>query len=222
MRLIAAPHLRRLLLALLLVTGAATAQEEVHEPFAGLSIEPAGRQLFDVSTGVTKLPDGGVIIDRATGVSVNAAEIEYLPGDYVTAVTVSVDGEFGTVTASSLRIDLADGVLEADGPLELTRGGLSVKAGALTYHGERAVALFEGGVEGSTPRFSADRLLLDALSGDVLLDGEYEYADGLFVMESPTGGGQLALVFTLLEGEPAYDAATEVSAEILERFKGLL
>lgn len=188
-------------------------------PFAGLTIKPAGRQLFDVTTGITNLPDGGSITDRATGVTVTAAEIEYLPGDYVTAAGVNVTGEFGQVEAGELRIDLKAGTLAVEGPLKLTREGLSVTAGSLTFDAGAGIAIFEAGVTGSGPDFRTDRLLLDTRTGDALLSGEYEYHDTLFVMESPLGGGLLELRFAPRDGEPAYEVATEVSEALLARLK---
>lgn len=191
-------------------------------PFAALTVTPSGRQQYDITTGVTLLPDGGTITDQSTGVELMADEIEYLPGEFVKATDAQVDGDFGVVRAATLEIDLESGVLRANGSLALEREGLSIRAATLLYDANRHVAVFGGGVRSEGPNFEADRLFLDVLSGDALLDGRYEYEDVLFTMRSPEAGGQLELRFGLRDGEPVYDAATEVSPELLSRFAGLL
>ncbi len=211
---------RALLPALLLVLASAAAYAA--QPFAALTVTPTGRQQFDIATGITELPDGGVITDQATGVELQAGYIEYLAGVFVTADDARVHGEFGVVSAETLHIDLQTGVLSANGGLSLQREGLTINAGSLVYYGDRQVAVFDGGVEASGPAFEADRLYLDVATGDVLLVGRYVFQDSLFTMTSPEAGGQLELRMVLRDGEPTYDAATEVRPELLRRFEGLL
>ena len=191
-------------------------------PFAALTVTPAGRQTFDISTGVTTLPDGGTITDQETGVTLKAAAITYLDGVYIDASAVSVAGSFGSVVADAVRIDLVEGVLTAEGSLALERDGLTVTAGTLRYDALMQVAVFDGGVTGTQPGFETDRLLLDARTGDVLLDGHYRYQGELFTMSSPEEGGRLELRFQLIDGHASYDAATEVRPDLLERFAAFL
>lgn len=205
-------------LVLLLVLPAATGAE----PFASLTVTPTGRQQFDIATGVTSLPDGGIITDQTTGVQLRAGHIEYLAGVFVQAAGAQVNGDFGQVSAESLRLDLEAGVLNANGGISLVREGLTISAGSLVYYANRQVAVFSGGVEASGPAFQADQLYLDAVTGDVLLVGQYSYQDTLFTMTSPEAGGQLELRMVVRDGQPVYDAATEVRPELLARFEGLL
>lgn len=205
-------------LALLLTLPAAFGAE----PFASLTVTPTGRQEFDIATGVTSLPDGGVITDQTTGVQLRAGYIEYLAGVFVQAAGAQVNGEFGLVSAEALRLDLEAGVLNADGGISLVRDGLTINAGSLVYYANRQVAVFSGGVVASGPAFQADQLYLDAVTGDVLLVGQYSFQDSLFTMTSPESGGQLELRMVLRDGQPVYDAATEVRPELLARFEGLL
>lgn len=205
--------LSAVLAAMLVATAVAAA------PFAALTVTPAGTQQYDMTTGITTLPDGGSIVDQDTGVALEAQRIVYLAGVYVEAWGVRVAGTFGEVDAEELRIDLVAGVLTATGGLSLTREALTVNAAELTYHAAGQVAVFAGGVTGSNPRFQSERVLLDVASGDVLLDGEYTFEGGVFALQSPEGGGVLALRLVVKEaGEAAYDAATEPAPELLERF----
>ncbi len=206
--------LRLTLLAALLISTAGSAQK----PFAALTVEAKGRQQYDITTGVTTMPDGGVITDQSTGVYLEATSIVYLAGAYVKATGASVEGSFGRVTAASLHLDLTTGVLSAEGELRLVREGLLVSAGTLSYDASSDVAEFSGGVASSEPEFRAERVLLDVRSGDVLLTGEYDFRDTLFTLVSPEGGGRLELRFVVVDGVAMYDAATDVRPELLERF----
>ncbi len=192
------------------------------DPFAALTVTAHGRQQYDIATGVTVMPDGGTITDLTTGVSLVAAHVEYLAGSYVKARLATVDGDFGRVSAAQLHVDLKAGVLEASGDLSLARDGMTVTAASLRYDSRSQVAVFTGGVHATDPAFQADRLLLDVISGDVLLDGRYVFQGDLFTMTSPEGGGQLELRYVMAEGGPTYDAATEVRPELLKRFEGYL
>lgn len=209
---------RRALLAALLIVTLFPSVGFAQKPFAALTVEANGRQQYDLTTGVTTMPDGGVITDLSTGVHLEARSIVYLAGAYVEATGASVEGSFGRVTAGSLHLDLVSGVLSAAGELQLVREGLLVTAGALNYDASIEVAEFSGGVTSLEPEFRADRVLLDVRSGDVLLTGEYDFHDTLFTLVSPEGGGRLELRFVMVDGVARYDVATEVRPELLERF----
>lgn len=187
-------------------------------PFAALTVTPAGPQQYDISTGVTTLPGGGTIVDKETGVSLEAKTITYLDGSYIDARNASVSGSFGTLTAGAIHIDVTTGMLTASGNLSLARGALTLSAAKLSYDANRRVADFSGPVTGTSPDFRADRVLLDAVSGNVLLLGEYRYEGGAFTLRAPKGGGRLELSLHQVDGGPVYDATTEISPELLARF----
>src|SRR5690606_7001940 len=126
---------------------------------------------------------------RDTGVSLEAAHISYLDGSFIEATEVRVEGAFGRLTADVVRIEMADSLLTASGNLRLEREGLSVTAAGLSYYALSAIAVFDGGVVGTEPPFDSERVLLDVVSGDVLLVGNYSFTSGLFTMTSPTEGG---------------------------------
>ncbi len=203
---------------LLLLVGTAIA----NAPFAALAVTAFGKQVYDITTGVTSLPEGGTITDQDTGVSLEAKRIEYRAQDFVKAWGVSLDGTFGRVAADTLDIDLAAGLLTASGGLRLERDALSVDAFTLQFDANSQIAVFGGGVRSTEPNFVADRVLLDVVNGDVLLDGEYLYEGGVFAMRSPEGGGILALKLVVQDGVSSYDAATEMTPEMLARFVGYL
>lgn len=225
-------RVRRLIIAFLtcLLASAATSQgeekppqqESVGEAFAALVITSHGRQVFDITTGLTTLPDGGRIYDARTKVEVEAGLIKYVEGQYIDATGVAVSGGFGHFRAEKMHVDLVESVLSASGELQLARDGLTLAAGSLQYYANENVMVFDGGVEGTEPDFYADRLLLDTLTGDVLLDGRYMYAGAVFTLRSPAAGGRLHLKPQQAGEEYVYAAATEVSPTLLQRFSAYL
>lgn len=224
-------RVRRLIVAcwtlLLLFAGVAQEappvnEETVGEAFAALVITSRGRQVFDITTGLTTLPDGGRIYDARTNVEVEAAIVKYVEGQYIDASGVVVSGEFGSFQAETMHVDMVDSVLSASGDLWLARDGLTVTAGSLQYFADQDVMVFDGGVKGTEPDFYADRLLLDVTTGDVLLDGRYTFAGAVFTLRSPEAGGHLHLRPQMHGEEYVYAAATEVSPELLRRFSAYL
>lgn len=207
----------RALLSLLLLAAAAWGAAAA-APFAALTVTPNGPQRYDITTGVTTLPKGGTVVDQDTGVRLKATYIKYVEGSYIDATGASVSGTFGHLTAKVIHIDVAAGALTASGALELRRNGLTLKAAKLRYDAGRQVVDFTGPVTGTSPDFEADRVLLDAKTGDVLLVGHYSYTDGILSLKSPEAGGKLELHFHEVNGKPVYDAATQVSPALLARF----
>lgn len=213
-----------LLLALLLPIGAAQGDPAPADPgagaagFAALDIVPAGEQIFDISSGRTLLPDGGEVIDHATGVRLLAPYIAFAEGRSLEATDVLVTGSFGSFRAATLTIDIEGALLSAAGGVLLERDSLTLTAPELIYDAGAEIARFSGPVTGTDPDFEAAGLLLDTLSGTVMLLGPYRFQDGPLTLASSRDDGRLELVFTLLDGEPNYSAATEISAETHERF----
>lgn len=207
-------------LAVLALAGTVSANDGA--PFAALEVRSNGRQVIDITTGVTTLPDGGNVVDKQTGVSFTAGHIAYLDGAFIEASAVLLEGAFGVLSADGVRIDIASSSLVATGDLTLRREGLEVVASELTYFALTEVAVFEGGVTGNEPRFNAERVLLDVRTGDVLLDGRYSFAGDLFTMTSPEQGGLLELRLVELGDVVTYSAASEVSESLLERFRAYL
>jgi len=213
---------RALLGALLLLLVAGGAARADTAPFAALTVTSDGPQIYDITTGVTTLPKGGTVIDQDTGVKLQAGSLRYVEGKTIDAKDGAVSGSFGELTAATIHIDIAAGTLRASGNLTLRRDGLSLKAADLLYDAGRDIVDFSGPVTGTSPDFQADRVLLDARSGNVLLLGHYSFSDGVFTLTSPKHGGKLELHFHQVDGKPVYDAATEVSPALLTRFSAEL
>ena len=211
------------LLAVPLSTPTALAQEPgpADEPFATLTITPYGDEVFDIGTGTTTLVDGGEVVDAATGIRLAAPLIRVQQGAWLSAREPVVTGEFGEVAAAALELDFGTRVLSVEGPLTLTREGLTLTAAAATYDTNANLASFEA-PSSEQPEFEAERLLLDPKTGDALLVGPYEFSDGIFTLSSEEEGALLALVWSEVEGVGGYDATTDIPEGHRERFAPLL
>ena len=208
------------LLAVAPVAQGQSGESEV-EPFAGLTVTPTGREVFDISTGTTTLPDGGQVVDAATNIRLVAPFIRMREGVWLEARAPVVQGAFGELSASQLAFDLDSLVLEAEGPLKLVREGLELEAqGARYIGGEELVAFTDPTSEGAG--FSAAKILLDPNTGHALLVGPYRYEDGLFTLSSDEPGALLALTWSVVDGVGGYDASTDIPQDLLTRFSPLL
>ena len=212
-----------ILAAWLIHAPAAWAQESgpADEPFATLTITPYGDEVFDIGTGTTTLVDGGEVVDATTGIRLTAPRIRVQQGAWLTASEPVVRGAFGEVAAAALELDFDTRTLTVEGPLTLTREGLTLSADAATYDTRANLAAFEA-PSSEQPDFEAERLLLDPTTGDALLVGPYTYADGIFTLSSEEEDALLALVWSEVDGIGGYDATTDVPEGHRERFAPLL
>lgn len=212
----------RILVAVLLAASCLSQLAVAQSPFAALTVVPNGRQVLDITTGITVLPEGGHVVDQQTGVRLEAQHIRYLDGSFIEASGVSVSGVFGALVAESLRIDIPSASLSATGDLSLTREELVLSAETMNYFAEDNVAEFVGDVASTSPEFSAERALLDTLTGDVLLIGRYSFDGGFLTLSSPEEGGRLELRLSAVGESVTYDATTDVGEDLLERFAARL
>ncbi len=200
-----------------MLTAAVWAQEG--SVLAALEVVPRGEQIFNLDTGRTELPDGGEVIDQATGVRLVADFVSFTEGEFIEATAVEVDGAFGHLTAAQLSIDIAEEMLVAEGPLQLVRDALVIEADLVTFDAAKSIVRFDGSVRGVNPTFEAATMLLDTLDGTVLLVGPYVFEDGLLTLTTSQIGGLLELTYQDIDGVQVYDATTEVSAAVTQRFR---
>lgn len=192
------------------------------EPFAALSVIPAGSEQFDLSTGVTTLPEGGKIIDIKRALELESSFIRYEEGTFISAQDTVVQGEFGTLRAPELVIDLEQNVIKATGELSLENETLLVIAQSLTLFLEANVARLEGGVTSRTPEFEARVLIIDLAQPNVLLGGPYSFQQGLFSLEQASESSLLHLRQEKTAEGYDYLPNSQVEVAVLERLGSYL
>lgn len=186
------------------------------ETFAALTIHPFGAQRLDIVTGVTTLVDGGEIIVADSGVTLQAAFIRYVEGDFIETAEAEVSGRFGTLKAQALRIDLSEQLIIADQTFLITPDGLELRADRLELYLEKNIALLTGEVTSAVPAFSAAELAVVLSEQRALLVSPYRYEDGLFVLQQQASGEFLQLTQQNGEGQDAvFDASTTINEDLL-------
>lgn len=192
--------------------------------FSQLTVKPYGSQEFDISTGITTLPEGGDVIDTNTNLSLSGSFVRFEDGAFIEATEVTITGNFGTLQSSEVYLDLHSSTLDIPNALTFNRAELQLEAGAMKYHHEHGIAVFTGGVSGTVPPLQADTVMLDSVTGTMLLVGTYTFTDGLFTLESPSGGGYLFVTIEVDEetNETDYIATSNPTESDLERFASFL
>ena len=185
-------------------------------PVAELTVVAYGAQRLDLATGRTVLDAGGEVTDRVSGVRMTADWIAYVEGATLEARDATIDGELGRVRAARVLIDLRLGRVRAEGELEFERAGIRARAERLGLDGPAGLAWLAGGVAAELPNAAADAVWIDVADGRVVLVGPYRYVDGPFGLEGGADA-RLQLDPIVVDGVAAYDARSEVEADLAER-----
>lgn len=182
---------------------------------AALTIIPAGSEQFDISTGVTTLPEGGEVIDAKRGLSLKSAFIRYEEDKFIETQDATVSGKFGTLSAETLTLDLEQNVITASGELSLESSNMLVTAQALDLFLDANVARLQGEVSSLSPSFEAHVLLLRLNEPGALLISPYQMQNGPFVLQQKSGGSMLQLYQEKVGETYVYNPSTEVEAALL-------
>ena len=188
--------------------------------FAALSIEPYGDQVFDLATGVTTLPQGGVIRDNANDLSIDAEYVEYKEDVYVLARKAKSEAGEVRFAAEQLRYELPEDRVRLEGGVVLDTP--QVKAlearSAWIFLGD-GVAVLEGGVRAMSPELEAEAMVSDYRSGEALLLAPYRYRDAALgvTLSGKNPEKPLYLKFDAETGEvhASSKPAAEVKARLL-------
>lgn len=220
----------RRLLSLILVLGAVTAPwaqaptvAQEASPFAELSVTAHGSQRLDLATGYTELPDGGTVVDRGSGVRLEAPWLRYREGERLEARDAVARGRFGLVTAPQLTLDLAARHLRAEGGVVIETEQGAVEAGAVRFEAGAGWLLAYGGVRSEVPVLEAAAVWYEADGGRLLVVPPYRYEDGPMTLQADADGAPLQLT-PAFEADGAlagYDASTELDDDVEAQLQGV-
>jgi hypothetical protein len=159
-------------LATLLLTSAVLAAD-----VAAFTIVPNGRQVYDLRSRTTTLPDGGRISDQAGQVVLAGSHIRYRDGVSIEIKDAEVTGPFGELKAERMYVDLEARTLLAENGVSLAGFSLYLTAERAMLYIESEVMLLLEAQGDETPDLEAGSLVIDLASGRILLAGPYRYLD---------------------------------------------
>ncbi|WP_135257485.1 hypothetical protein [Thermus caldilimi] len=180
----------RLLLALGLFLGFSLGAR-----FAAFSVEPFGAQRVNLDTGVTTLPQGGILVDNENGLRLKAAYIEYKEGSFVRARGAELLSEKETFLAQSLEHDIPKQEARFTGLTFSNPDFRGLKAEkALALFAEEVVVL-KGRVQAESPRLQAETLVVNLKDREALALGSFTYQEGKATLRGQGPSARLYLRF---------------------------
>lgn len=163
--------------------------------FAAFSVEPFGTQRVNLDTGVTTLPQGGVLTDHENGLRLKGSYIEYKEGSFVRARKVELLSQKETFLAESLEHDIPKQEARFIGLSFSNPDFKGLKA-------ERALALFaenivvlKGRVQAESPRLQAETLVVNLKDQEALALGSFTYQEGKATLRGQGPNARLYLRF---------------------------
>lgn len=193
------------------------------QSFASLTVTPRGSQNFDLSTNVTTLDEGGLVVDKETGLELEANFIRYEEGSFIEAEAARVLGKFGSLATRQLFVDSIEDVITAEGNITLNYNDLNLTADALTIYSEQDVVVLEGNVQSDLPSFESERLAIYLDTEQALLLSPYTYTNGSLSLRQTSAGKLLQLSPRSDAADIAnYDASTTVTPDLLAQLEPYL
>ncbi|WP_234505116.1 MULTISPECIES: hypothetical protein [Thermus] len=163
--------------------------------FATFSVEPFGPQRVNLDTGVTTLPQGGILVDNENGLRLKGSYIEYKEGAFVRARGVELLSSKETFLAQSLEHDIPKQEARFQ---SLTFSNADFKG----LKAERALALFaeevvvlKGKVQADSPKLQAEALVVDLKGREALALGSFTYQEGKATLKGQGASARLHLRF---------------------------
>ena len=189
---------------------------------AALTIIPAGSEQFDISTGLTTLPEGGEVIDAKRKLNLRSGFMRYEENKFIETQDAVVTGKFGTLRAETLTIDLEKNVIAASGELSLESTSMLVTAQALDLFLDADVARLQGEVSSLSPEFQAQTLLLKLNEPGALIMSPYQVQNGPLILTQKNSGHLLQLHQEKVGETYIYNPSTEVEASLLNAFAAFM
>lgn len=162
--------------------------------FATFTVEPYGAQRLNLETGVTTLPQGGVLVDNANGLRLEGRYIEYKEGVFVRARGLRLLSKEETFQAEGLDHDIGKQVARFTGLVFSNRDFKNVRAKQGVAYFSEDVVVLRGGVQAETPSLEAETLVLNLKTREGLVLGRFVYREGKAVLKGKGSKARLYLV----------------------------
>ncbi|GGJ30412.1 hypothetical protein [Deinococcus roseus] len=189
--------------------------------FSGFDIKPKGNQDVDLVTGVTTLPQGGLVTDSKNGIKIDAQYIEMKEGEFLKARTAKLTtSDGGLLTASNVEYSVKQNNLTATGKISYQDSNIKdLGAEKVVVHTRDKLIVASGGVQAESPAIKANMVLADYDKNVAVLYGNYSFQSGKQKLSNKSSTGTLFVKFNA-KGEAT--ATTKPTAEQLAVFKPYL
>ena len=163
--------------------------------FATFSVEPFGTQRVNLDTGVTTLPQGGVLTDHENGLRLKGSYIEYKEGSFVRARKVELLSQKETFLAESLEHDIPKQEARFKGLTFSNPDFKNLRAKEALALFSEDVVILKGSVQAESPRLQAEALVADLKGREALVLGSFLYQEGKATLKGQGASARLYLRF---------------------------
>lgn len=165
--------------------------------FAAFSVEPFGAQRVNLDTGVTTLPQGGILTDNENGLRLKGNYIEYKEGSFVRARGVELLSERETFLAESLEHDIPKQEARFTGLTFSNPDFKNLQAEQALARFAEDIVVLKGKVRAERPSLQAETLVVDLKAREALVLGSFVYQEGKATLR---GQGPQARLFLRFQG----------------------
>jgi hypothetical protein len=132
--------------------------------------------VINPTTGITRLPQGGVVEDRERGIRIDAKFIEHKQGEFIRATDATILTAGQTIKSPLVNYQIKLDRVDIAGPLEFSSPDvteLRAQKAAVYPEAERIVAV--GGVQSKSPVLTANAVVFDTKRRVAFLYGAYRF-----------------------------------------------
>ncbi len=145
--------------------------------FASFSVEPFGAQRLNLDTGVTTLPQGGILTDNQNGLRLRTEYAEYKEGAFIRARGVELISGKEVFRAQSLEHDIPKQEARFTGLIFANPDLRDLKADRALALFEEEIVVLKGRVSAQSPRLTAETMVIDLKGRQALLLGSFTYQE---------------------------------------------
>ncbi len=165
--------------------------------FAAFSVEPFGAQRVHLDTGVTTLPQGGILTDNENGLRLKGSYIEYKEGSFVRARGVELLSEREAFLAESLEHDIPKQEARFTGLTFSNPDFKNLRAEKALARFAEDIVVLKGKVRAERPSLQAETLVVDLKAREALVLESFVYQEGKATLR---GQGPQARLFLRFQG----------------------
>ncbi|MFN4074222.1 MAG: hypothetical protein ACK4G4_12525, partial [Thermus sp.] len=143
--------------------------------FAAFSVEPFGTQRVNLDTGVTTLPQGGILVETTNGVRIEAQYIEYKPASFILAKEAELLIKEILVRGRELNLDLVSQKISIKSFLLKKGPFANLSADEAYLFAEESILLMRGNITLVSPELHANLAVINLRTQQALIIGPFSY-----------------------------------------------